>query len=1017
MFEEALKELKSLLGDGFSTSLTDRFSHSADFGYIPMMVWYRGPNSLKRLNTIPDGVAYPQSDEEVQAIVKIAYKYKVPIVPYGRGTNRYGNAVPVEGGIVIDSSYMKKVGPVDEKNRVIIAEAGATWKDVDVEAQRFGLQLRTFPSSIDSTVGGGIAGDALGLGSYEWGFISDNLSFVEIVNPRGVKEKLTGDNIARVAGAEGTTGLILRAGIMLRQFSPTKAITLAVPSFEEALNAIESVYSIVIPAWHIQVRGPSISRVLQERWRAPVEADYWNIIILYPDNRSKLIEPKIQELQRKIGAKTITGSWIGWWSFNHGVVAALREEGPLIHQHGLIRYNNLPKLVESLRGVIGNLGDIKAGFDLDIDLEKRYTLLVNIFTIAEGDVLEKRFILSLGKNTILGGALLQSGGSLLSVGMFLQEYAEGRLRLGKFEERGVNRYEVIKKYKESEDPEELMNPGKLLPPVKRGLGVEEIKALQSFAKSNFLQRLAKFYGGLSLRGNIEEFDYAYQKLEDFAAFAMKCVDCAMCVTVCPQYGVIPRFPYAPKGMFDFVKGVITAKATGLKFDVGNEDIADISGCHKCGLCDGVCPAEIPISSLLRKLSMKVMSDYREEEEVVEIPVFYPEDADAISENSDKLLWVGSLGNMYPDIAKVAVRLLKNKGIKVAIAGTKEKSGFYPVTKGDEKEIKASLSIALEKIRNSGATTVITLFPEDYSVLEQSYKEMSKVLSLPIEFYETVPIEILLLKLYKLQGNGKEIVLHVPCFARTYSREIAEILRNYGYKVKLIEGCSGFHLERTSKLGDRATLLSKALADKYREFITLCPLSEIKFGMVGANVKHFITFLAEEAKVEIKEVGKVEIDKALMDFLNVTLDTALRNVLENHNPEMVDLVVWGINDSWETYRKLVEQIVKPDMEREINEKLIKPLMKMANDKFKEAKVKGDASTFFSYKDTVKELEYNVESLAQDFAEKIKQASGLERADEVKLVIYSMVGSFLKEVKERMEKEMVTLWDSIQNERNE
>jgi len=39
---------------------------------------------------------------------------------------------------------MKKVGPVDEKNRVIIAEAGATWKDVDVEAQRFGLQLRYF---------------------------------------------------------------------------------------------------------------------------------------------------------------------------------------------------------------------------------------------------------------------------------------------------------------------------------------------------------------------------------------------------------------------------------------------------------------------------------------------------------------------------------------------------------------------------------------------------------------------------------------------------------------------------------------------------------------------------------------------------------------------------------------------------------------------------------------------------------------------------------------------------------
>ncbi|TRM96750.1 FAD-linked oxidase, partial [Sulfolobus sp. F1] len=189
------EDLKGLLGENFRDDLTERLSHSADMGFIPELVW-----SGIKINIVPDYVVYPRSVEDVINVVKIALKYKVPLTPYGRGTNRYGNAIPADGGILLDFSKMSNVS-IDKANKVAIVEPGATWKLVDIYAQQEGLQLRTFPSSYDSSVGGGIASDSLGIGSYEYGFISDNVTFVDIVNPRGDIVRLEGKDLALACGA------------------------------------------------------------------------------------------------------------------------------------------------------------------------------------------------------------------------------------------------------------------------------------------------------------------------------------------------------------------------------------------------------------------------------------------------------------------------------------------------------------------------------------------------------------------------------------------------------------------------------------------------------------------------------------------------------------------------------------------------------------------------------------------------------------------------------------------------
>lgn len=180
------EELEGRFGDSFSDSLVERLSHTADMGFVPQLVW-----TGMKINIIPDYVVYPRNVEDLIDLARIAIKYNVPITPYGRGTNRYGNAIPADGGIVVDFSKLDKI-QIDDVNKIAVIEAGATWKFVDIAAQAKGLQLRTFPSSYDSTVGGGVAGDALGVGSYQYGYICDNVAFVEMVNPKGELVRLEG---------------------------------------------------------------------------------------------------------------------------------------------------------------------------------------------------------------------------------------------------------------------------------------------------------------------------------------------------------------------------------------------------------------------------------------------------------------------------------------------------------------------------------------------------------------------------------------------------------------------------------------------------------------------------------------------------------------------------------------------------------------------------------------------------------------------------------------------------------
>ncbi|MEM4912375.1 MAG: FAD-linked oxidase, partial [Metallosphaera sp.] len=328
-------------------------------------------------------------------------------------------------------------------------------------------------------------------------------------------------------------------------------------------------------------------------------------------------------------------------------------------------------------------------------------------------------------------------------------------------------------------------------------------------------------------------------------------------------------------------------------------IAEISGCHKCGLCDGVCPARIPISSMLIRLSSMVVRNIPEEASVeIPIPDKYKE---VISEQADIGIWFGRYLVDNPTTMFAALELFKRLGLKVKIFGTSLDSGFNDYISGNGNEL-------IEKIRknseNINVSELITISPEDYKTFKEGYQEYSKLVNLNQRF-EIVPIELRLLKSIQMEG-GEEINLHVACFSSDYADEVLKRLREKGFKVKKVEGCSGATLEKN--VGKRADMMAKAIGEKYGTIITLCPLAAAKFRSVGVNAKTLVEYLAQKVGAEVRTVEATfkvpESDKnAILDALTNSLLDSLKK-----RASLIADTVSFLSSGVDEYKKIIEPII-------------------------------------------------------------------------------------------------------------
>ncbi|MBE9541691.1 MAG: FAD-binding oxidoreductase, partial [Proteobacteria bacterium] len=135
----------------------------------------------------PDYVVVPKTAEEIQKIVRLANKEKIPIVPMGAGMALTGLVIPLKGGIVIDMKRMNKIIQVNEKARYVIVEGGTSHGVLKAYLEKNYPRLRhSVPDSpATATIAANVMIHGQGRLTQQYGFNSDMVTGLEIVLPSG----------------------------------------------------------------------------------------------------------------------------------------------------------------------------------------------------------------------------------------------------------------------------------------------------------------------------------------------------------------------------------------------------------------------------------------------------------------------------------------------------------------------------------------------------------------------------------------------------------------------------------------------------------------------------------------------------------------------------------------------------------------------------------------------------------------------------------------------------------------
>jgi len=202
-----------------------------------------------RYHHMPEAVVYPETTAQVAAVVALANRELIPVVPRGAGTGLACGAVPVYGGIVVAMERMNRILEVNAEAMYLVAEAGARTEDVQKAAGEVGLFYAGDPCSGDSCfIGGNVATNAGGNKAVKYGTTRDQVYAIEVVTPTGevatlggrLKKSSTGYPLEQlVMGSEGTLGIITKVTLkLLPRPAHVMDLLLVFPDIEQAIGVI-----------------------------------------------------------------------------------------------------------------------------------------------------------------------------------------------------------------------------------------------------------------------------------------------------------------------------------------------------------------------------------------------------------------------------------------------------------------------------------------------------------------------------------------------------------------------------------------------------------------------------------------------------------------------------------------------------------------------------------------------------------------------------------------------------------
>ncbi len=733
-------EKLTYLIDKFTTRVTvdpvERMLYGHDLATIPALV--------RPLigNTTPDAVVQPHDEEELIDIVRWAVSNNVPLTPRGKATSGYGGAIPVNKGIVIDFYRMKKVLAIDLKNKTVTVQPGITWEKLDTELNEQGLTLRLYPTSYpSSTVGGWLAQGGAGIGSYEYGYFSENVESAKVVLPSGNIKVFSGNELGLIADAEGITGLILEVTLRIQPHEDIEVAGLACPDADSLQELVNSIIESKLPIWSMVFINPKMAEMKnraplmehgghpsQERIVLPAS---YILTLAFRKKDNLMVRSALPGLAKKSEACILSDKIAEHEWENRFKLMVVKRLGPsLVPSEVIIPLSNLGDVMKEIGHKVSQ-PVVKEGVIIRNGIEGKPEVVILGFIPSDQRKFSYNFVFGLVLSIIRIAE--KYGGRPYATGLYFSRKADSVL--------GKERVNRMRAFKNEVDPFKIMNPGKVIGSGPLGIALQIAGILEPFIRplGNSVTTLVGERPEKEIRGIPK----------DVAWYAYSCSQCGYCVEECDQFYGRGWESQSPRGKWYWLREYMEGR---VKWD--QKMVDTIISCTTCEMCDLRCSASLPIEPSWMKLRGKLIH----EEKKMTFPPFemmtealksqgniwagyrtdrskwFPEELKekhGPSHKSKNVYFAGCTASFVEkDIGIASVRLLDEAGVDFTYLGEKENCCATPMLVAGKWDVfEQTMKKNISAVKSAGADTVITSCPACDMMWRQVYPEWADKLGI------------------------------------------------------------------------------------------------------------------------------------------------------------------------------------------------------------------------------------------------------------------------------------------------
>ncbi|HEY3992858.1 MAG TPA: FAD-linked oxidase C-terminal domain-containing protein [Ktedonobacteraceae bacterium] len=418
----------------------------------------------------PDIVVLPATTEEVAAIVKIASRHDIPVVPRGAGTGLSGGAVPIYGGIVIAFARMNRILEVDYENLRAVVQPGLVNLHLSNALNPAGFYYVPDPSSQRScTIGGNVGENAGGPHTLIYGVTTNHVLGLEVVTSDGEILQVGGwtpdepgyDLTGLIIGSEGTlcivTAIVVR---MVHLSEAVKTLVAIFDSIDDASNTVSEIISSGVIPSAIEMMDQMILQAVEADSHAGYPLDAAAVLLMESEGMAEGVHEQVEAIVRICEQHHARSVHIAaneeerqrFWAGRKNAFGAVGRICPEFYvQDGVVPRTRLPQ-------VLRKVSEICASYGLRVG---------NVFHAGDGNLHPLILFDSLVPGEVervrqAGHEILQvcaeAGGTITGEhGVGIEKQEEMALIFSELDLR------IMQQVREAWNPRQLFNPGKLFP--------------------------------------------------------------------------------------------------------------------------------------------------------------------------------------------------------------------------------------------------------------------------------------------------------------------------------------------------------------------------------------------------------------------------------------------------------------------------------------------------------------------------------------------------------------------------